>query len=120
MDLHDNQTWWDVIKTVSNLIAMVLAVGFGWLTKKFTSTEADMKAMAIRIDDVEEGLLSRTQAIERDLLARHQEAATSIAVLKSYHQSNIKRLDTIEQTANKIDGKLDALIIRLSSPPAQK
>ena len=103
LDPNDSHPWWDILKTLSNLIALLLAGGFGWLTRKFTTVEADMEATAKRIDDVEKHLLERTRLAE-----------TNIAVLKSYHEANIRRLDSIEGTANKIDTKLDALIIRLS------
>ena len=89
--------WWDVIEAVSKWIALLLAAGFGWLTRKFTSVEA-------RMDDMEKDLRERTQT-----------AATHIAVLQSYHVSNTQRLDSIESTTNKIDSKLDRLIESMTS-----
>ena len=92
--MTDNGFWWDILKTVSNVIGVALAVAFGWLTRKFTSLNE-------RMDNMEDDMRKRTQ-----------EAAVHIAVLQSYHVSNIQRLDTIEQTTQRMDAKLDRLIER--------
>lgn len=89
--------WWDVIEALSKGIAILLAAGFGWLTRKFTCVEERMDNM------------------EKDLRERTQTAATNIAVLQSYHVANTQRLDSIENTTNKIDSKLDRLIESMSS-----
>jgi len=89
--------WWDILKTVSNVIALVLAAAFGWLTRKFAQLDERMDAM------------------EKDLTERSQEAATNIAVLQAYHKSNLKRLDSIDEKAKEINTKLDSLIVGLAN-----
>jgi len=86
--------WWDVIEALSKGIALLLAAGFGWLTRKFTSVEARMDSM------------------EKDLRERTQTATTNIAVLQSYHVANTHRLSAIEATTQRMDAKLDRLIER--------
>lgn len=101
-EVHDSQGfWWDILKTVSNIIGVALAVAFGWLTRKFTTVESNIKGVRERMD-----------AMEDDMQKRTQEAAVHIAVLQSYHVSNIQRLDTIEATTQRMDAKLDRLIER--------
>lgn len=95
--------WWDIIKTISNVIAMILAVGFGWLTRRFSSIEKRMNVT----DD-------RMTLMEKDFSERNQQAATSIAVLQSYHTSNLKRLDSIDDQTKAINTKLDQLILSMT------
>lgn len=90
--------WWEVIDTVSRWIALILAAGFGWLAKKFASVEARMDTM------------------ETTFTKQDHEAAINIAVLQSYHQANTQRLDSIEDTTQRIDGKIDQLIASLRKP----
>lgn len=89
--------WWDILKTISNVIALILAAAFGWLTRKFTQMDERMVAM------------------EKDFTARNQQAATSIAVLQAYHQSNLQRLDSIDDKAKEINSKLDQLIVSMTN-----
>ena len=99
--------WWDLFKTISNIAALVLAGAFGWLMKKF-------KTINERLDDIEEQTKARADAMERQLIASDHAAATQIAVLQSYHQSNTHRLAAIEDTAKRVEGKLDQLIMNIS------
>jgi hypothetical protein len=95
-EVHDYQGfWWDILKTVSNVIGVALAVAFGWLTRKFTSLD------------------ERLDAMETETQKRTQESAVHIAVLQSYHVSNTQRLDSIEDTTQRMDAKLDRLIERV-------
>lgn len=89
--------WWDVLEAVSKWIALLLAAGFGWLTRKFTAVEDRMDSM------------------EKDLLERTQLAATNIVRLEAYHVANTQRLDSIDDRTRGIDSKLDRLIENMTS-----
>lgn len=86
--------WWDIFEAVSKWLALIMAAGYGWLMRKFTSLEERMENM------------------EDDLQKRTQESAMHIAVLQSYHVANTQRLDSIEDTTQRMDAKLDRLIER--------
>lgn len=86
--------WWDIFEVVTKWLALIMAAGYGWLMRKFTSLDGRMDTM------------------EREMLERAQEASTHIAVLQSCHVSNTQRLDSIEHTTHAIDAKLDRLIER--------
>jgi predicted nucleic acid-binding Zn-ribbon protein len=88
--------WWDILDTASQVIAGALAVGFGWLTKKFSEIDGRMTTM------------------EKEFTSRNHTAETQIAVLQGYHESNTQRLDAIEDTMERVDDKLDRLIEKLS------
>lgn len=87
---------WDILKTLSNVIALILAGAFGWLTRKFTQMD------------------ERIYQMEREFNDRNQQAATNIAVLQAYHQANLKRLDSIDEKAKEINTKLDSLIVGMT------
>lgn len=89
--------WWDILKTVSNVIALLLAGAFGWLTRRFSQMDERMNAM------------------EREFTERDQRAETNIAVLQAYHTSNLKRLDSIDEKAKEINAKLDSLIVSMTN-----
>lgn len=96
--------WWDAVKTAPNVIAMVLAAAFGWLINRLSKMDDTMGMIDGRITNVEKDLVDRTQT-----------AATNIAVLQSYHQSNLQRLDAIDGKANDINAKLDTLIWNMAN-----
>ena len=86
--------WWEIFETISKWMALLMAAGYGWLMRKFTSLEGRMESM------------------EKDFRERTQQSATHIAVLQSYHVANTQRLEAIEQTTQRMDAKLDRLIER--------
>lgn len=88
--------WWDLFKTASNVMAILLAAAFGWLTRRFS-----------KMDD-------RMNEMEREFTERSQQATTNIAVLQAYHQANTQRFDSIDETTKKIDAKLDRLIDKMT------
>ena len=87
-----NGVWWNIVDTVSRLAVVVLGACLGWLGKRFRDIDG------------------RMDALEKDFNARNLIAATSIATLEAYHTANTQRLNSIEDTTQKIDGKLDRLI----------
>ena len=87
--------WWDIFETISKWLALLMAAGYGWLMRKFSNLEIQMDSM------------------DKDLRERTQQAATHIAVLQSYHVANTQRLDSIEETTQRMDAKLDRLIERV-------
>lgn len=89
--------WWDILKTVSNIIALGLAGAFGWLARRFSQLD------------------SRMDTMEKHFNKQDQEALTSIAVLQAYHQSNLQRLDSIDDKAKEINTKLDHLIVSMAN-----
>jgi hypothetical protein len=99
MNQHEG-VWWNVIDTLSGMaIGVIGVVGavMGWLNNKFSKVE------------------DRMATLEQDFTGRNHAAETQIAKLQAYHESNIRRLDTIEDTTQRIDGKLDRLIDNLSN-----
>jgi len=98
MNQHDG-FWWNVLDTLSGVaIGIVGVVGavLGWLNNRFSKME------------------ERMTIVEQGCNARNHAAETQIAKLQAYHESNIRRLDSIEDTTQRIDGKLDRLIDNLS------
>lgn len=91
--MNDHQgAWWNILDTVTGLavgIVSLLGVVFGWLGNKFTKVD------------------NRMDALEKDFNRRNQIAATSITRLEAYHESNIQRLDSIDQ---KLDRLLDSMM----------
>ena len=95
--MHESH-WWDIIDTVLHWIGLLLAAAFGWLARKFSRVEDKMAQM------------------DKLCTERGHQAAMNIAVLQSYHESNTQRLDAIDETAKRIDGKLDEVIMSLRKP----
>jgi len=101
--------WSDIIEVVSRFVAAALVAGFGWLMKKFTTINDQLTHAHERMD-----------AMEKQFTASDHAAATQIVILQAYHTSNTQRLDSIENTTQRIDGKLDRLIESLSEDNRRK
>ncbi len=89
--------WWDILETASRVIGAALAFGFGWLARKFAQIDKRMTTM------------------EQEFTARNHASETQIVRLQVYHESNIQRLDSIEENTKAINDKLDRLFQSLSN-----
>jgi len=101
---HDG-FWWNALDTLTGVvIGIVGIVGavLGWLNNRFSKME------------------ERMSAAEQECNERDHVAETAIAKLQAYHESNIKRLDNIEDTTQRIDSKLDRLIDSLGNRSSRK
>ncbi len=90
--------WWDIVEKILHYMWLFLAAVSGYLYRKFSHVE------------------ERMDELDKLCTERGHRAEMNHAVMQSYHESNTQRLGAIDARTQRMDEKLDDVIMSLRKP----